>query len=166
MQAFSSSSIRSRVGTRPAKSWCVCSEQVGVTAGTRRGNGVNFSVTRVLINTVTWEFITGQNEREETTQDTIVTKSAAFASYEINYLTYITATYTRAKRRWHGATAHAPWPSNCFRLRLRLRLRFSDSDPNRGLGNKAFNFHFLRLFEAGWDRSQQPVGIMRISTLK
>jgi hypothetical protein len=43
------------------------------------------------------EFITGQNEREETTQDTIVTKSAAFASYEINYLTYITATYTRAK---------------------------------------------------------------------
>jgi hypothetical protein len=28
------------------------------------------------------EFITGQNEREETTQDAIVTKSAAFASYE------------------------------------------------------------------------------------
>ncbi len=54
------------------------------------------------------KFITGQNEREETTQDAIVTKSAAFASYEINYLTYITATYTRAKRRWHGATAHAP----------------------------------------------------------
>jgi hypothetical protein len=51
------------------------------------------------------QFITGQNEREETTQDAIVTKSAAFASYEINYLTYITATYTRAKRRWHGATA-------------------------------------------------------------
>jgi hypothetical protein len=49
-------------------------------------------------------FITGQNEREETTQDTIVTKSAACASYEINYVTYITATYTRAKRRWHGAT--------------------------------------------------------------
>jgi hypothetical protein len=47
------------------------------------------------------KFITGQNEREETTQDAIVTKSAAFASYEINYLTYITATYTRAKRRWH-----------------------------------------------------------------
>ncbi len=45
-------------------------------------------------------FITGQKEREETTQDIIVTKSAAFASYEINYLTYITATYTRAKRRW------------------------------------------------------------------
>jgi hypothetical protein len=44
--------------------------------------------------------------REETTQDTIVTKSAAFASYEINYLTYITATYTRAKRRWHGAKIH------------------------------------------------------------
>jgi hypothetical protein len=40
------------------------------------------------------KFITGQNEREETTQDAIVTKSAAFASYEINYLTYITATYT------------------------------------------------------------------------
>jgi hypothetical protein len=37
------------------------------------------------------KFITGQNEREETTQDAIVTKSAAFASYEINYLTYITA---------------------------------------------------------------------------
>jgi hypothetical protein len=50
------------------------------------------------------KFITGQNEREETTQDAIFTKSAAFASYEINYLTYITATYTRAKRRWHGAT--------------------------------------------------------------
>jgi hypothetical protein len=32
------------------------------------------------------KFITGQNEREETTQDAIVTKSAAFASYEINYL--------------------------------------------------------------------------------
>jgi hypothetical protein len=47
------------------------------------------------------KFITGQNEREETTQDAIFTKSAAFASYEINYLTYITATYTRAKRRWH-----------------------------------------------------------------
>jgi hypothetical protein len=29
------------------------------------------------------KFITGQNEREETTQDAIVTKSAAFASYEI-----------------------------------------------------------------------------------
>jgi hypothetical protein len=27
------------------------------------------------------KFITGQNEREETTQDAIVTKSAAFASY-------------------------------------------------------------------------------------
>ncbi len=36
------------------------------------------------------KFISGQNEREETTQDTIVTKSAACASYEINYLTYIT----------------------------------------------------------------------------
>ncbi len=42
-------------------------------------------------------FITGQNEREETTQDTIVTKSAACASYEINYVTYITATYIRIK---------------------------------------------------------------------
>jgi hypothetical protein len=31
------------------------------------------------------KFITGQNERQETTQDTIVTKRAAFASYEINY---------------------------------------------------------------------------------
>jgi hypothetical protein len=50
-------------------------------------------------------FITGQNEREETTQDTIVTKSAAYASYEINYVTYITATYTRAKRHWHGMQA-------------------------------------------------------------
>ncbi len=47
-------------------------------------------------NTVKEKFITGQNEREETTQDTIVTKRAAFASYEINYLTYITATYTLA----------------------------------------------------------------------
>jgi hypothetical protein len=53
-------------------------------------------------------FITGQNEREETTQNTIVTKSAVCASYKSNYVTYITATYTRAKRRWHGATAHAP----------------------------------------------------------
>jgi hypothetical protein len=52
-------------------------------------------------------FITGQLfEMKE--KDTIVTKSAACASYEINYVTYITATYTRAKRRWHGATAHAP----------------------------------------------------------
>ncbi len=65
-----------------------------------------------------WIFITGQNEREETTQDTIVTKSAAFASYEINYLTYITATYTRAKRRWHGATAHAPPRNEGQRLSL------------------------------------------------
>jgi hypothetical protein len=87
------------------------------------------------------KFIIGQNEREETTQDTIVTKSAACAIYKSNYvthvtdahrqnlllvkmkekkllkiqslpkvlrsqamrnyLTYITATYTRAKRRWH-----------------------------------------------------------------
>jgi hypothetical protein len=30
-------------------------------------------------------FITGQNEREETTQDAIVTKSAACASYKSNY---------------------------------------------------------------------------------
>jgi hypothetical protein len=29
------------------------------------------------------EFITGQNEREETTQNTTVTKSAACASYKI-----------------------------------------------------------------------------------
>jgi len=64
------------------------------------------------------KFITGQNEREETTQDAIVTKSAAFASYEINYLTYITATYTRAKRRWHGATAHAPPRNEGQRLSL------------------------------------------------
>ncbi len=41
------------------------------------------------INYLIKKFITGQNEREETTQDTIVTKRAAFASYEINYLTYI-----------------------------------------------------------------------------
>jgi hypothetical protein len=55
------------------------------------------------------KFITGQKEREGTTQDTIVTKSAACASrYEINYVTYITATYTRAKRRWHGPTVPAP----------------------------------------------------------
>ncbi len=63
-------------------------------------------------------FITGQNELEETTQDTIVTKSAAYASYEINYVTYITATYTRAKRRWHGATAHAPPKNEGQRLSL------------------------------------------------
>jgi hypothetical protein len=30
-------------------------------------------------------FITGQNEREETTQNTTVTKSAACASYKSNY---------------------------------------------------------------------------------
>jgi hypothetical protein len=30
-------------------------------------------------------------EREETTQNTIVTKSAACASYKSNYVTYITA---------------------------------------------------------------------------
>jgi hypothetical protein len=43
-----------------------------------------------------------ENEREETTQNTTVTRSAACASY-------ITPTYTRAsKRRWHGATAHTP----------------------------------------------------------
>jgi hypothetical protein len=59
--------------------------------------------TRLQFSARVEKFITGQNEREETTQDAIVTKSAAFASYEINYLTYITATYTRAKRRWHGA---------------------------------------------------------------
>jgi hypothetical protein len=41
-------------------------------------------------------FITGQNEREQTTQNTTVTKSAACASYKSNYVTYITATYTRA----------------------------------------------------------------------
>jgi hypothetical protein len=34
-------------------------------------------------------FITGQNEREENTQDTIVTKNAACASYEINYVTLV-----------------------------------------------------------------------------
>jgi hypothetical protein len=55
------------------------------------------------------DFITG-NEREETTQDTIVTKSAACASYEINYLyTYITATYTRAKK-FHLTDFLAPSP--------------------------------------------------------
>ncbi len=88
-------------------------------------------------------FITGQNEREETTQDTIVTKNAACASYKTlrrnlllvkmkekkllkiqsnlivtqnaacasyksNYVTYITATYTRAKRRWHAAPLRMP----------------------------------------------------------
>ena len=47
---------------------------------------------------MTWKFITGQNEREETTQNTTVTKSAACASYKSNYVTYITATYMRAKR--------------------------------------------------------------------
>jgi hypothetical protein len=33
------------------------------------------------------EFITGQNEREETTQNTTVTKSAACASYKIKITT-------------------------------------------------------------------------------
>ncbi len=42
-------------------------------------------------------FITGQNEKEETTQNTTVTKSAACASYKSNYVTYITATYTLIK---------------------------------------------------------------------
>jgi hypothetical protein len=65
-------------------------------------------------------FITGQNEREETTQDAIVTKSAAFASYEINYLTYITAI--------------------CPRLRLRLRLNFGI----RGLRVRTVLFHICR----------------------
>jgi hypothetical protein len=37
-------------------------------------------------------FITGQNEREETTQNTTVTKSAACASYKSNYVTYLTRT--------------------------------------------------------------------------
>ncbi len=37
-------------------------------------------------------FITGQKEREETTQNTTVTKSAACASYKSIYVTYITAT--------------------------------------------------------------------------
>ncbi len=40
--------------------------------------------------------MTGQNEREETNQDAIVTKSAACASYKSNYVTYITATYITA----------------------------------------------------------------------
>jgi hypothetical protein len=33
------------------------------------------------------KFITGQNEREESTQNTTVTKSAAFASYKIKETT-------------------------------------------------------------------------------
>jgi hypothetical protein len=33
-------------------------------------------------------FITGENEREETTQNTIVTKIAACASYKSDYVTY------------------------------------------------------------------------------
>ncbi len=41
---------------------------------------------RMVVASVKEKFITGQNEREETTQDAIVTKSAAFASYEINYV--------------------------------------------------------------------------------
>ncbi len=33
------------------------------------------------------EFITGQNEREESTQNTTITKSAAYASYKIKATT-------------------------------------------------------------------------------
>jgi hypothetical protein len=62
-------------------------------------------------------FSTGQNEREETTQDTIVTKSAACASYEINYVTYITATYTRTK--------HAQLVTVRGRLQTALRVQLS-----------------------------------------
>jgi hypothetical protein len=54
-------------------------------------SGVDMAPLRMPPRLLKEKFITGQNEREETTQDAIVTKSAAFASYEINYLTYITA---------------------------------------------------------------------------
>ncbi len=54
-------------------------------------------------------FITSQNEREETTQNTTVPKSAACASYKSNYVTYITATYTHAKRRWNELYYWSKW---------------------------------------------------------
>jgi hypothetical protein len=44
------------------------------------------------------KFITGQNEREETTQDAIVTKSAAFASYEILQPKILTVSATNFSR--------------------------------------------------------------------
>jgi hypothetical protein len=46
-----------------------------------------WAISKYLRRLTVKRFITGQKEREETTQDIIVTKSAAFASYEINYLT-------------------------------------------------------------------------------
>jgi hypothetical protein len=55
-------------------------------------------------------FITGQNEREETTQNTTVTKSAACASYKSNYVKYITATYTRARFSLSGLFRGKPLP--------------------------------------------------------
>ncbi len=54
-------------------------------------------------------FITGQNEREETTQNTTVTKSAACASYKSNYVTYITATHACLK---HAGAANN-YRENC-----------------------------------------------------
>jgi hypothetical protein len=42
------------------------------------------SIKLVLLNYYKRNFITGQNEREETTQNTTVTKSAACASYTLN----------------------------------------------------------------------------------
>ncbi len=61
------------------------------------------------------KFTTGQNEREESTQNTTVTKSAAYASYKIKATTqhtYLLHTPARTKRRCHGATAHAAPPRN------------------------------------------------------
>ncbi len=55
------------------------------------------------------KFIIGQNEREETTQDTIVSKSAACASYKRNYVTYITDIYK--KRRKSQASGSESHPS-------------------------------------------------------
>jgi hypothetical protein len=48
-----------------------------------------------------------------------------------NYVTYISATYTGTKRRWHGATAHAPLRNEGQRLSLGLvptSKQSSDSD--------------------------------------
>ncbi len=56
-------------------------------------------------------FITGQNEREETTQDTIVTKSAACASYEwhrLQPLGLVPPHFRVDFARMHAADKHLP----------------------------------------------------------
>jgi hypothetical protein len=78
-------------------------------------------------------FITGQKEREETTQDTIVTKSAAFASYEINYLTY-------TKLRGNGATAHAP-PNKLYLLYASKKSGYAQREEPSAKGSEEKCLH-------------------------